>query len=137
MEWTVIIGELFKVVLIPLLGLLVKYFSQFVHIKAEEIKQKNDDATFQKYITMLDNTIVNAVTATTQTYVESLKAQGKFDAEAQKTAFDMSYKAIMAVLGDEAKSYLSTAVGDLNKYITDAIERQVNINKNTATTQNS
>ena len=66
MEWTVIIGELFKVVLIPLLGLLVKYFSQFVHIKAEEIKQKNDDATFQKYITMLDNTIVNAVTATTQ-----------------------------------------------------------------------
>ena len=130
MEWTVIISEIFQVVLIPLLALLVKYFGQFVHTKAEEIKQKNDDATFQKYITMLDNTIVNAVTATTQTYVESLKAQGKFDAEAQKTAFDMSYKAIMSVLGEEAKNYLSSAVGDLNKYITDAIERQVNVSKN-------
>lgn len=130
MEWTVIISEIFQVVLIPLLALLVKYFGQFVHTKAEEIKQKNDDATFQKYITMLDNTIVNAVTATSQTYVESLKAQGKFDAEAQKTAFEMSYKAIMAVLGEEAKDYLSSAVGDLNKYITDAIERQVNVSKN-------
>ena len=130
MEWTVIISEIFQVVLIPLLALLVKYFGQFVHTKAEEIKQKNDDATFQKYITMLDNTIVNAVTATSQTYVESLKAQGKFDAEAQKTAFEMSYKAIMAVLGEEAKNYLSSAVGDLNKYITDSIERQVNVSKN-------
>jgi len=134
MEWTVIISEIFQVVLLPLLALLVKYFGQFVHTKAEEIKQKNDDATFQKYITMLDNTIVNAVTATTQTYVDSLKAQGKFDAEAQKKAFEMSYESIMSVLGDEAKTYLTSAVGDLNKYITDAIERQVNVNKNTAST---
>ena len=136
MEWPVIIGELFKVVLIPLLGLLVKYFSQFVHIKSEELKQKNDDATYQKYITMLDSTIVNVVTATQQTYVDSLKAQGKFDAEAQKEAFKRSYEGIMAVLGDEAKKYLESAVGDLNAYINNAIECQVNVNKTLITTHN-
>lgn len=131
MEWTVIIGEIFKVVLIPLLGLLVKYFSQFVNIKAEEIKQKNDNDTFKKYIDMLNETIQNTVVATNQTYVESLKSQGKFDAEAQKVAFQMTYDAIMKTLGDEAKKYLSSAVGDLNSYITNAIEKNVNENKTT------
>lgn len=131
MEWTVIIGEIFKVVLIPLLGLLVKYFSQFVSIKAEEIKQKNDNDTFKKYIDMLNETIQNTVVATNQTYVESLKSQGKFDAEAQKVAFQMTYDAIMKTLGDEAKKYLSSAVGDLNSYITNAIEKNVNENKTT------
>lgn len=129
MEWTVIIGELFKVVLIPLLGLLVKYFCQFVNIKAEEIKQKNDNDTFKKYIDMLNETIQTTVIATNQTYVESLKAQGKFDAEAQKAAFQMTYDTVLKTLSEEAKKYLSSAVGDLNSYITSAIEKNVNENK--------
>jgi len=129
MEWTVIIGELFKVVLIPLLGLLVKYFCQFVNLKADELKQKNDNDTYKKYIDMLNDTIQTTVIATNQTYVEALKAQGKFDAEAQKIAFQMTYDAIMKTLGEEAKKYLSSAVGDLNSYITNAIESTVNISK--------
>ena len=129
MEWTVIIGELFKVVLIPLLGFLVKYFCQFVNIKAEEIKQKNDNDTFKKYIDMLNETIQTTVIATNQTYVESLKAQGKFDAEAQKAAFQMTYDTVLKTLSEEAKKYLSSAVGDLNSYITSAIEKNVNENK--------
>ena len=129
MTWTVILEEVFRVVLIPLLALLVKYICQFVNIKAEEIKQKNDDATFQKYITMLNETIQSTVIATNQTYVESLKAQGKFDAEAQKVACQMTYDAIIKTLGGEAQKYLSEAVGDLNTYIKNAIEAQVNVNK--------
>ena len=129
MEWTVIIGELFKVVLIPLLGLLVKYFCQFVKIKADEIKQKNDNDTFKKYIDMLNETIQTTVIATNQTYVESLKAQGKFDAEAQKAAFQMTYDTVLKTLSEEAQKYLSSAVGNLNSYITSAIEKNVNENK--------
>lgn len=129
MEWAAIVAELFQVVLIPLLAFLVKYFCQFVNIKAEELKQKKDNDTYKKYIDMLNETIQNTVIATNQTYVESLKAQGKFDAEAQKVAFQMTYDAIIKTLGDEAKKYLSSAVGDLNSYITNAIEKNVNANK--------
>ena len=129
MEWAVIINELFQVVLIPLLAFLVKYFCQFVHVKAQEIKDKQENDTFKKYIDMLDKTIQTTVVATNQTYVESLKAQGKFDAEAQKIAFQMTYDAIMKTLSEEAKTYLNTAVGDLNSYITNAVEKTVNENK--------
>lgn len=85
---------------------------------------------------MLNATIVNAVTTTTQTYVASLKAQGKFDAEAQAEAFNMSYQSVIAVLGEEARNYLNEAVGDLNEYIRTAIERQVLIDKSMPLTIN-
>lgn len=129
MEWAVIINEIFTVVLIPLLGILTKYFIQFINLKAEELKRKTDDATYQKYITMLNDTIVNAVTTTNQTYVEELKAQGKFDAEAQKEAFNRTYQSVLTVLGDEAQKYLSNIIGDVSEYIRTAIESQVNVNK--------
>lgn len=129
MEWAVIINEVFTVVLIPLLGILTKYFIQFINIKAEELKHKKDDALYQKYITMLNETIVNAVTTTNQTYVEALKAQGKFDVDAQKEAFNRTYNSVVAVLGDEAQKYLSNIIGDVNEYIRTAIEHQVNVSK--------
>lgn len=129
MEWAVIINELFTVVLIPLLGILVKYFVQFVNTKSAELKQSKDDATFQKYIQMLNDTITNVVTSTNQTYVDSLKAQGKFDAEAQKKAFEMSYNTILSILGEEVRTYLSEVLGDLDEYIRTAIERQVSLGK--------
>ena len=67
--------------------------------------------------------------ATTQTYVDSLKKQGAFNAEAQKVAFTMTYEAVVRLLTDEAQTYLNEAVGDLNLYITQKIESEVNLNK--------
>ena len=78
---------------------------------------------------MLNDTITDCVIATTQTYVESLKKQGAFDLEAQKTAFTMTYQSVLSLLTDEAEEYLAEAVGDLSLYITQKIEAEVQINK--------
>ena len=40
---------------------------------------------------MLEETIVNCVLTTNQTYVSNLKKDNMFDAEAQKNAFKMTY----------------------------------------------
>ena len=78
---------------------------------------------------MLEETVVNCVIATNQTYVDSLKKQGKFDLEAQKEAFSRTYNQVMLILADDAKIYLESAVGDLNTYITNMIETQVKLNR--------
>ena len=78
---------------------------------------------------MLTQTISDCVIATNQTYVESLKQQGKFDLDAQKEAFNLTKDAVLSILSEEAQVYLSTAVGDLNAYITKKIEAEVNLNK--------
>lgn len=106
-------------------------FSTIYRNKKDALIKQNDNALAAKYITMLSKTITDCVIATNQTYVDSLKAQGKFDAEAQKKAFNMTLTAVLSILNDEAKEYLTAIYGDLNTYITKQIEAAVNKNKTT------
>lgn len=120
---------IFEVCIIPILGVLTTFFVKWVNAKSKEIQTNVDDATLKKYLDMLTDTITNCVIATNQTYVESLKAQGKFDAEAQKEAFKRTSEAVMSILNQDAVEYLSTAVGDLDTFINKKIEAEVNLNK--------
>jgi hypothetical protein len=78
---------------------------------------------------MLNDTITDCVIATSQTYVIALKKEGKFDAEAQKKAFTMTYEAVVQLLTEDATEYLNAAIGDLQLYITQKIEAEVQLNK--------
>lgn len=129
MNYTQLIADIFQVCIIPLLGVLTAFFVKWVNAKSAEIKTNIDDATLKKYMDMLTQTITDCVIATNQTYVESLKARGKFDADAQKKAFELTSSAVMEILSADAQEYLSSAVGDLNAYITKKIEAEVNANK--------
>lgn len=124
-----LIAQIFEVCIIPLLGVLTGYFVKWVNAKSNEIQANTKNELEAKYIEMLNNTITDCVIATTQTYVDSLKKQGSFDVEAQKTAFNMTYEAVIKLLTDDATEYLTEAVGDLNLYITQKIEAEVKINK--------
>ena len=129
MDWMVMLYQIFELCVIPLLGVLTMYLVQFIRKKSQEITDKTDSGLADKYIKMLTDTITICVIATNQTYVESLKKQGKFDAGAQKEAFKLTYEAIMSVLTDEAKHYLTSIYGDLTAYITTRIEAEVNVSK--------
>ena len=129
MYYNDLITSIFQVCIIPLLSVLTAFFVKWVNVKSNEIKVNIDDATLVKYIDMLNSTITDCVIATNQTYVEALKQQGKFDIEAQKTAFQMTSKAVLDILSDDAKEYLSVALGDLQTYIANRVEAEVKLNK--------
>ena len=123
------LNEIFEICIIPLLGVLTAYLVKFINAKSAELASSRQSELERKYITMLNDTITDCVIATTQTYVDSLKKQGAFDADAQKMAFTMTYTSVMNLLTEEATEYLNEAVGDLNLYITQKIEAEVNLNK--------
>ena len=129
MDWNNILTQIFELILFPLLIVGATYLIYFLSVKTEEIKDKTDNDTFDKYLDMLNNTITQCVIATTQTYVEALKKEGKFDAEAQKIAFQKTYDNVMSILTAESKYYLQTALGDLEAYINNKIEAEVALNK--------
>ena len=129
MDWTMILNNLFELVLFPLISIGVVYLIYFLNVKTKELKDKTDNDTFDKYLDMLNSTIAQCVIATTQTYVSSLKQQGKFDEEAQKTAFQKTYENVMSILTAESKYYLQTALGDLEAYVNSRIEAEVALNK--------
>lgn len=129
MEYNELMKQIFEICLFPLLGILTTFLIIFISKKAQEIKIKVDNDLYNKYIDMLQQTIINCVVATNQTYVNALKAEGKFDSEAQKIAFQKTYDAVLAILSDDAKTYLNEAIGDLQTYIINQIETEVNFNK--------
>ena len=129
MEWLTLLYQVLEMCVIPLLGILTAYVVKFINAKSLEIQNKVNNDTADKYIAMLDDTICACVIATTQTYVESLKKENAFTKEAQKEAFNLTYGAVMSVLTDEAKSYLTEIYGDLTAYITNKIEAEVSLNK--------
>lgn len=129
MEWLSLLYQILEVCVIPLLGILTAHIIKYINIKSAEIQGKVENDMADKYIAMLTDTISACVIATNQTYVEALKKQNAFTAEAQKEAFTLTYNAVMAVLTDEAKEYLTSIYGDLTAYITNKIEAEVNISK--------
>ena len=129
MDWLNLLADIFEVCIIPLLGVLTAYIVKYIQVKSAEITKNTDNTLIDKYTGMLADTISACVLATNQTYVEALKKQGKFDAEAQKIAFNMTLDAVMNILNEDAKEYLSEAFGDLNSYIASQIEASININK--------
>ena len=119
--------QIFQVCIIPLLGILTTYLILFINKKSKELQAQTDNELYKKYISMLEQTVINCVIATNQTYVNALKEQNAFDAEAQKEAFKRTYEQVMAILSDDAKNYLNEAIGDLQTYIINQIEAQVNL----------
>lgn len=120
---------LFQVIILPLLGILTKYLVAWISAKTDELKQKKDNELYDKYLDLLETTITDCVIATNQTYVDTLKAEGKFDAETQKLAFQKTYEAIMAILTEDAKEYLIHAIGDFDAFVNAKIEANVKAGK--------
>lgn len=129
MDWANVVKQIFELVVFPLLGIGTTYLIVLINAKIKELKKQSDSDLEKKYLDMLNNTIVDCVLATNQTYVNELKKQGKFDLDAQKIAFQKTYENVMALLTDEAKKYLSEALGDLQTYINNKIEAEVLLNK--------
>ena len=132
MNWINILEQIFKIAIFPVVTVASIYLCYLISVKINEIKQKTNNDTTKKYLDMLDNTITNAVLTTTQTYVESLKKEGIFNEEAQKQAFQKTYDAVIKMLTEEAKKYITASVGDLETYINNKIEAEVKITKTIA-----
>lgn len=124
-----LLNQIFEVCIIPLLGILTTYVVQLLQTKTKEIKQKAEYDKVAKYNAMILQTIQDCLVATNQTYVNSLKEQGKFDLNAQKTALKQTYNAVLVMLSKEIKDYITETSGDLETYIIQLIESQIGYNK--------
>ena len=129
MDYIELLNQIFELCIIPLLGVLTTFVVQYIRQKAKEIGIEINNDLAQKYINMISNTITNCVIATNQTYVETLKKEGKFDAEAQKVALEKTYNAVLAMLSEDCKQYIIEISGDLNTYLINLIEAEVNKQK--------
>lgn len=118
-----IISAVVTTVLLPLITWAGTKLIQYIGTKVKNEKA----ATFLSTATTI---VLNAVRSVFQTYVESLKASGSFNKEAQFTALSKAKDIALAQFGDDVKEYLIKTYGNLDGWLTNQIESTINLLKN-------
>lgn len=125
MDWLEILNQIFEICLVPLLGLATTVLIVFIKAKIGQGKASTKSEIAIKYLSVLEQTVVDCIKATNQTYVNALKDKNAFDAEAQKTALTHTASAVSRVLSDDAKTHLTDLFGDLETLIVEKIEANI------------
>ena len=125
-----ILEILVNLVVIPTVIYVAKYFADALKEWIDGKIIETDNEIVAGYLTDITDIIYQAVICTNQTYVDSLKAQGKFDLEAQEIAFETTKDTVMALLSDEANLFITDMYGDIEMWLDTKIEQVVNEIKN-------
>ena len=124
-----LLQEIFFTCLLPLIGILCSYGIAFMQKKVKEMQANSQNELFNKYSDMLMGIVETCVIATNQTYVDELKEQGRFGPEEHDIAYHKTFDAIKALLTEEMQKVLTEVYTDLDFYISQLIQEQVNVIK--------
>lgn len=116
-------------VIAPLLATLTSYAIVFLHKQIVSLQAKIKDEKLKNLISVAENIVNQAVTAVTQTYVDGLKADGVFDKDAQKNAFEKSKTYIYSLMTEETKKAIMENYGTLDTWVVTKIEESIAKNK--------
>lgn len=118
-----------KIFVIGMLAVLIVYsIITFLNYSKEFTKEiKNEKVSYA--LDRLDKIIRRAVGAANQVIVNNAKEDGTFTASYGKKVKEEVFETVLKVLGDEGKSLLNEALGDLNQYISNGIEDEVDRRK--------
>ena len=94
------------------------------------LNSKIKDANARILLTTATDIVVNAVRSVFQTYVDSLKASGNFDANAQVIALTKAKDIALEQMTDEVKTLISKNYGSVDAWLTTTIESTINLIKN-------
>lgn len=114
-----------QVVIIPAIPVLVTFLVKLLKAKADQTTTKISNELARQYLQEAIDAVLQAVTYTSQTYVDSLKKQDRFDADAQKVAFATAKEVALALFTEEAKKMIAELYGDLNVWLDTKIEQTV------------
>ncbi len=118
-----IISVLVTAVILPLIS-----FAGTKLISWLNAKVKDENAKMQ--LTVATNIVKNAVLTVFQTYVDSLKASGTFNAQAQSTALLKAKEIALSQMTAEVKEYIIKNYGDIENWLTTQIESTIKLLKN-------
>ncbi|MFM1581201.1 hypothetical protein ABGF48_03220 [Helcococcus bovis] len=106
-------------------GVLVPLLIWGVTELVKYLKTKSKNEKLNDIIDLAGMITKDAVYSTNQKYVETIKKQGNFNKQAHNEAFKMAKNEIMKTLGDGGEMLLKQAVGDINTFLKNKIEKEV------------
>lgn len=124
-----LLNDLLYAVLIAAIPILTNYLVKFLESKKTQIDDNKKTADFSNTLSKALEIVTTVVKYVSQTYVDDLKKQGKFDASAQEEALKKAVETIQSQLDEDTKALLITAYGDLSQWIRVQIEATIKDSK--------
>ena len=118
--------EVLIYVIDALMGLVITFAIPYVF---KLLKDRTKNNILLDLIAQAEKTVENCVVTVNQTFVDALKADGIFDEEAAKMAFNMCKEKVLATLSDDAKKAIVQTVGSFDEWLKIQIESKVYFNK--------
>lgn len=106
-------------VTVPLISALIVYG---IKKATNWLKSKTENETVDTYLNRAYSMLEDIVVTTTETYVKSLKADGKFDIEEQQKAFEITKSTFEQVASEEIKNAIKTTVSDYDAWVKNTVE---------------
>lgn len=105
------------------IGVIITGLASFMVAKFTQwVNQKIQDKKAAEYLATINELAWTCVREVYQTYVETLKKEGKFDKEAQEKALNNCLSTLKAQLKNEIWEYIKNNFGDIDTYLTSLIE---------------
>ncbi len=123
------IQQLMYLVITGILPFVTVYFANFVKSIIQKNKDNIESEQVQNLIDYAGEAISVAVMTVSQTYVDTMKHQGKFDAEAQAIAKQMAIDKAKELISREMKSAIESVYTNFDAYLDNYIETVVRESK--------
>lgn len=130
-----LISDLLVAVVTVCVPIFTAYIVKAVQKAGENAAADTENIKVQGYIEEITAAITQAVSCTSQTYVDALKEKGEFTLEAQKEALQKSIETAAAILSPAALEFIDDVYGDFVDYVTPKIEAEVRKQKLEAPTE--
>ena len=128
MDW----GEIGTQVILGIIGVLITGLGTLITVLINKYV-KNDK--LKGILSSFNEVVQKAVSEVYQTYVEALKKDGMFDAEAQKEALNKALEIIKANASKDVMDWLKANYTDIDAYLKSQIEAMIGLLKNKASSK--
>lgn len=119
------IFELLLAITTAAVPVLTVFIVSYIAKIKENAIANTENTKVQGYIDEVATAVSDAVSATSQTFVDSLKQAGAFDKEAQEEAARKALNACLASISPAARAFIEEVYGDIIAYLMTKIEAEV------------
>lgn len=128
-NWSTVFTRAIEVLVSIIVPILAVFLCRGLSKVADFFKTKAQNEKTKAFIDEIQGAVTTAVAYVSQTMVDDLKKQGKFDKNAAIEALTLAYNSAIASISTGALNYLQDTFGNVEDYLTSKIEQEVNVQK--------
>lgn len=129
-NWNELLQTLLYTVITTILPIITAYIISFLKAKRDEKLQDINNEYIRNTLKDAMDIILDTVDTISQTFVDDLKKDGKFDKDKQKEALEKAINQAKKLMSEEVISLIIEKYNDLDEWIRTQIEAYIKAKKN-------